>query len=590
MMATRAFGQNFEKMRAVLEEQAASHSYGRRHVVLETPDFHFDTGIQEQCSRAMPCVNYIRGNSFEVVPAFPSNSEVTIPSGVIHCGLSLIACTILRDDWDPVVLLHFLFRNNYIAVQFDPSYDDPAPFPDLEVRNIRVIPRSTLTSSGPRSRIIQVQYPVQNYVDRRAVSNASSLRSFYTARSRMSVSSSRSSHSNSAFFSVSDHDPSTMIGTIREDETPSSELSAPLAQLHNDYYKTLHQQAIIQPFDKELNWSEKGQHVTFAPEDEVPLRYISHLGSSNTATVDKVICRRIALARKTMRCNRRWTVADASGEVYHLQNLRHFHIIQLVGTYLQGRDFSILMYPVADSHLGTFIEETLDMSPSKGPAIRARKHFLTSVLPCLTSALAFVHNNTTKHMDIKPQNILIRNVNTSYEQNNWRVYLADFGLSRSFASQDHSQTDGPTSRTPRFCSPEVYNDEPRGRPADIFSLGCVFLEIICVIAGTDPQDFGIIRRGAGSDESFHANIDRVMAWAHEFLYEMISFRLSRGPSDDLHLRALIELLISMVRQDPAERPTVTEVHDSLVSFPRLLIPLNSCCSLPPEPYECWDSS
>ncbi|KAF1836863.1 kinase-like protein, partial [Decorospora gaudefroyi] len=104
---------------------------------------------------------------------------------------------------------------------------------------------------------------------------------------------------------------------------------------------------------------------------------------------------------------------------------------------------------------------------------------------CLTSAVAFIHGRTTKHMDIKPQNILIREIGSSPFDPGWRVYLADFGLSRSFTSQDHSQTDGPTSRTPRYCAPEVYKSERRGRSADIFSLGCVFLEILTVYRRKD---------------------------------------------------------------------------------------------------------
>lgn len=51
---------------------------------------------------------------------------------------------------------------------------------------------------------------------------------------------------------------------------------------------------------------------------------------------------------------------DALTEVEHLQRLRHFHIVQLVGSYLQGRNFAILLYPVAACHLGTFLEDTAD--------------------------------------------------------------------------------------------------------------------------------------------------------------------------------------------------------------------------------------
>jgi serine/threonine protein kinase len=168
------------------------------------------------------------------------------------------------------------------------------------------------------------------------------------------------------------------------------------------------------------------------------------------------------------------------------------------------------MYPVADCHLGTFLEDTFDLRDSHSTQHMIRLCFLASTLNCLTSALDHIHEHVTKHMDIKPQNILVRKGSSGV--NDWRVYLADFGLLRSFVSQDHSQTDGPTSLTPRYCAPEVYNHELRGRSADIFSLGCVFLDIITVCDGKDLHDFADFRSGESGDQSFHANLEKVQEW------------------------------------------------------------------------------
>ncbi|KAF3050471.1 hypothetical protein E8E11_001925 [Didymella keratinophila] len=101
----------------------------------------------------------------------------------------------------------------------------------------------------------------------------------------------------------------------------------------------------------------------------------------------------------------------------------------MVGTYLQGRDFSILMYPVADCDLAQFLRETalLIVYASQG-----RKRFLAKAMGCLISAIKYVHDQTTKHMDIKLQNILIKE--GPYDSTGWTVheiYFANFGLSRS---------------------------------------------------------------------------------------------------------------------------------------------------------------
>jgi hypothetical protein len=358
----------------------------------------------------------------------------------------------------------------------------------------------------------------------------------------------------------------------------------PLQKLQFEFFDHLHQQNIIQPFDRELNWSGKGQHVTFSATEGVPLKLLSHLGSSATAQVDKVLCRRIALARKTMRCSRKWTIAEALREVYHLQNLSHFHIIQLVGTYLQRRNFSILMYPAADCHLGTFLEDTADMKTTElgqeQLEYQAQRSFLLGSMGCLTAAIAYIHEHTTKHMDIKPQNILVRTVSCGFTPVR-RVYLADFGLSRSFAAQDHSQTDGPTSLTPRYCAPEVFHYERRGRSADIFSLGCVFLEIMTVFVGEHPHDFAEHRKGDGDDESFHANLPHVFEWIDKHLFDTLDH--------DGSPPVLKTLFTNMIALEPDKRPSAKEIQELLLVLPRNAFTFNlGCCGLPPEPYEAYE--
>jgi serine/threonine protein kinase len=59
----------------------------------------------------------------------------------------------------------------------------------------------------------------------------------------------------------------------------------------------------------------------------------------------------------------------------------------------------------------------------------------------------------------------------------------DFGISTQMASDDVSVTIGPTSYTPRYASPETLSFESRGRASDIFSMGCVWVEIYTVIIG-----------------------------------------------------------------------------------------------------------
>jgi serine/threonine protein kinase len=449
---------------------------------------------------------------------------------------------------------------------------DSTPFLASKHNGQELAPLAALTFGSPASFAYSFSMsPMSNFGSPASFMTASSPASFLTARS---------TKSSPAMTFMSGLSPAMRIATIREDEPCEPSMPPPLKKLRHEYYEHLHQQHIVQPFDAELNWSGKGQHVTFLPKDDVPLTVICNLGASAMAKVDKVLCRRIAIARKTMRCSRGWTIAEALREVYHLQNLSHPHIIQLVGTYLQGRNFSILMYPAADSHLGTFLEDTADHQEPASDCYARTRSFLLRSLSCLTEAVAYIHQNTTKHMDIKPQNILVR----SWPQDSspWRIYLADFGLSRSFASQDHSQTDGPTSRTPRYCAPEVFKYEKRGRSADVFSLGCVFLEILTVYYGKHPLDFSDFRRGTGNDESFHANLPNVKQWLHDLIGEDSSNPLQIAEEAGVFARIWLTEIERMLDEDPSKRPVAQSIQ--------ALTNHNVCCYRPPEPYVAYQAS
>lgn len=90
-------------------------------------------------------------------------------------------------------------------------------------------------------------------------------------------------------------------------------------------------------------------------------------------------------------------------------------------------------------------------------------------------------------MDIKPKNILVRDLRRSPLAKKWaytcfKVYIADFGIARSYATLDDTETEGPTSFTRKYAAPEVVDRGRRGLGADVFSLGCVFIEILAALA------------------------------------------------------------------------------------------------------------
>ena len=150
-------------------------------------------------------------------------------------------------------------------------------------------------------------------------------------------------------------------------------------------------------------------------------------------------------------------------EVSIMQKLRHDHIASVQFHFCEGDVFSLVMLPVADFDLRKFLRYCIDREFPK-----AEMTHLTSWFGCLVGALDFAHSKQIKHEDIKPNNILIKD---------HRPYLADFGCAEDFSGLDTSASiNASRYGTPVYWAPETQ----RGRSADVFSLGCVFSEMLTV--------------------------------------------------------------------------------------------------------------
>ena len=346
---------------------------------------------------------------------------------------------------------------------------------------------------------------------------------------------------------------------------------------------------IPNPLD-EQNWSGRGQHAEFKPDevDLVPLKAERILGTTANAVVESVMCRRIRLARKTIKCGRHMKREDAVTEVEHLQRLSHFHLIQVIGTYIMGEDLSILLYPVTEYNLETFIDSIIEpkntskevIDPALDPLSEAshRKCFhLFIFIGCLSNALRYLHANVTKHMDIKPKNLLVRQI--AKDSSFWctyRIYIADFGIARAYQSIADSETDSPTFCTRLYAAPEVIEGKRRGLSADIFSLGCVFLEILATIgwylSGQDMLlELKYLR--TKNTNGYQANIPDVQAWLSHFndlvgksLSSISSVAKYASFANERHKRfpsevALPKLIQWMLEPDPSLRPSAFGVAE-----------------------------
>ncbi|KAH7402706.1 kinase-like domain-containing protein [Pyrenochaeta sp. MPI-SDFR-AT-0127] len=256
-------------------------------------------------------------------------------------------------------------------------------------------------------------------------------------------------------------------------------------------------------------------------------------------------------------------------EIEILKRLSHVHMVQLIGTYTQQKFLGIILHPVAVCDLHTFFEDVEEWSNtlaewkfsveaslnSLGSSSKARLEALNYGFPtketpykassvylkigCLVSAVAYLHDQKIRHKDLKPSNILLSQD---------RLWLSDFGSATDFTLLSESATDNERG-TPRYFAPEMAQWKACGRAADMFSLGCVLLEIITLHrTGTLEH----IRQNRSADPSFHANLNNVNTWLN-----CPNVKLSpRGNLLQRNLR-------NMLSVDPDHRPTAEELLISL---------------------------
>jgi serine/threonine protein kinase len=285
------------------------------------------------------------------------------------------------------------------------------------------------------------------------------------------------------------------------------------------------------------NLSDGNHHLYDTEARFTPLR---RLGRGSFGDVDEVqeVSTKAVYARKIIQlpCNpsaaarREEEVRD---EVRVMQKLTHHHIATVLFWLKEQRACSIFMKPAGDCDLRNYLENcTRDGNPAGA---------LQGILPwfgCLLDALAFAHRVHITHRDVKPSNILIKEM---------QVYLADFGLAKDFTQHGTSKSSNYfVCGTPVYRAPEVRPENPRGRKADVFSLGCVFSEMLTVCCGRSLEEFQNFRRAPENEcgpLAFRANLTKVQEWLNHL----------KEDKGDLS-ETLVWQILLMLKKDPEARP------------------------------------
>ncbi|CAN9451130.1 unnamed protein product [Alternaria alternata] len=284
---------------------------------------------------------------------------------------------------------------------------------------------------------------------------------------------------------------------------------------------------------------EKGGDYIIEDEKRLPFIYRKVLGNGLSAVVEKVqhTITKEVFAKKVIKLPRLKSKGRESAEEHYQNEVaiirglsQHSHIIELFATYMTPRSGVLLLRPAAEEgDLQQYLDrytDAVDRVTTEPVDLESMASVLERAFGCLSNGLAYMHSKGIRHKDIKPGNILIHQGIPIY---------TDFGASKDTKKDGQCTTEGrPESLTRRFCAPEVLEYDKRNFAADVYSLGCVFVEMLVRLSHLTEHDDLEEEGYAGIMESLHAILP--------------SAKISPK------VACLLDLILLMTLREPSRRP------------------------------------
>jgi serine/threonine protein kinase len=226
-----------------------------------------------------------------------------------------------------------------------------------------------------------------------------------------------------------------------------------------------------------------------------------------------------------------------------LRKLVHKHIVQFRGVVMSPESCALLTTPIAFCNLRKVL----------GKEAGATYSIHMDNLGCLAAATKYIHDSKILHGDLKPENILV--VTDSARP---RLVICDFGSSLILTDQSEACT-----FTRRYAAPETVKNRALSTSSEVFSLGCIFLEMFMFI----QQDIlkNTMADVPGGSFCFHSNLPMVHGCLANILERL------QGCKDQ------IEMIGAMLSLNSRARPNLKTVLG--------LFPPEVCCSDIAHPIE-----
>lgn len=366
-----------------------------------------------------------------------------------------------------------------------------------------------------------------------------------------------------------------------------------------------------------LRHIEQGDHVVYDDVEVVPIDVVEkRQGLALNNTIDKV---ELPNLKGLVFCRRRIPLGLERGclseeellyEVDSIRNLQNEHLVSYWGSYVHQGYGYVLFSPASDFSLKSFLTTTPNCYKNLDKPVR--RQLVMNWIHCLVDTLCFVHNRGLSHGNIKPSTVLFTNENhifysdfthlnadelastfdkTSFDKESYdyaapEQWFRPTGGSTSPGAHRKATLSSMSSSPDNFTfsisrggadhgtnNPQtmLHAPNPHLNPqaADVFSLGCVILELLSFLLKRQTRAFATHRSarhktpgrgGAVLDASFHRNLGQVETWMSGLAKDAAKKR------DDAALcgvAPMLRVVERMLAYHPAERPSAHDVQARL---------------------------
>jgi serine/threonine protein kinase len=356
---------------------------------------------------------------------------------------------------------------------------------------------------------------------------------------------------------------------------------------------------------------QRGSHVAYKDNEVVPLDVAEKpsLPTHKSHGNDKV---RLPNVPGEIFSRRRYVLGNGPGAipvqefldaVHGIKGLQNEHMISYWASYTQHGYGYVLFTPSSDFTLKSFLATT--PSQFKHLAKARRRELVMNWILCLVDTLCDFHGKNQSHGYIKPSTIFFTSQNHVFFSDSTRLTPDNVILHTDKSSFDRERYDyaapelwsrpaGATSPTSRFPSDDGHfgmmqtydpsgspqamffasNPQLSGQQADIFSIGCIILELLSYLVKRTSSKFATFRSakhktagrgGAVLDTSFHKNLGQVEAWMSGLAKD--ASRKASSSKDGANMlkgvTPILHVVTDMLATNPYGRPAAIEVQQRI---------------------------